>query len=429
MPPAARNHLNLNNAKPAQSVQLGDTDPSSNTHPSSAIKDLDRVDMLLATLEQQVDRATRRTHAEQASRLAELGSLAAMFAHEVNNIMTQVGGRAQLALRSSELTASSIRAHELAAAASIQIARLAEFFMEAGVQADSPTCLLPEPTRHTPISIRTAHRQAMGYLPAEASSRYQYQLTFDPPLASQHDRTPAKPLQSVHDDLMVSCPLFEQVLLNCYRNAAQAMDRRPPFNTNLHANPGQNTTIEIRVTPGPGRSSDRSASWTVGDARGNCSTWNNSPGSSSGRRRSDSPNCSTWNNWEANAIQNTLWGPSEAMGADAETDSNAKSEAGPGMQRMVRIDILDTGVGMDVRQIDRVLKLSDADEPHDPAQEMLFGEQAEGLSRPAHTDPAEGGHGIGLQVCRRLIDRAGGRFEMRSTPGVGTMVSIWLPTR
>ena len=38
------------------------------------------------------------------------------------------------------------------------------------------------------------------------------------------------------------------------------------------------------------------------------------------------------------------------------------------------------------------------------------------------------GTGLGLAQCQRLIGTAGGRFRIESTPGVGTTVTIILPT-
>jgi signal transduction histidine kinase len=38
------------------------------------------------------------------------------------------------------------------------------------------------------------------------------------------------------------------------------------------------------------------------------------------------------------------------------------------------------------------------------------------------------GTGLGLAQCQRLIGTAGGRFRIESEPGVGTTVTIVLPT-
>lgn len=36
-------------------------------------------------------------------------------------------------------------------------------------------------------------------------------------------------------------------------------------------------------------------------------------------------------------------------------------------------------------------------------------------------------HGLGLAICRMLVERAGGRFEIASREGVGTVVTVTLP--
>jgi signal transduction histidine kinase len=38
-----------------------------------------------------------------------------------------------------------------------------------------------------------------------------------------------------------------------------------------------------------------------------------------------------------------------------------------------------------------------------------------------------GGFGIGLALCRELVEAAGGSFEIVSRPGSGTRVAVWLP--
>jgi signal transduction histidine kinase len=45
------------------------------------------------------------------------------------------------------------------------------------------------------------------------------------------------------------------------------------------------------------------------------------------------------------------------------------------------------------------------------------------------TKPAGRGSGIGLFMCKTLIERAGGRIDIASRPGEGTCVDVDLPTR
>ncbi|MFM8899740.1 MAG: transporter substrate-binding domain-containing protein [Burkholderiales bacterium] len=41
--------------------------------------------------------------------------------------------------------------------------------------------------------------------------------------------------------------------------------------------------------------------------------------------------------------------------------------------------------------------------------------------------PLEGGSGLGLSICRRLVEMMGGRIELASQSGVGTQARVWLP--
>lgn len=71
----------------------------------------------------------------------------------------------------------------------------------------------------------------------------------------------------------------------------------------------------------------------------------------------------------------------------------------------VVLDVTDDGAGMGEEQLGRAL------EPY------------------FTTKPLERGTGLGLSTVHGLVAAAGGRVELRSSPGVGTTVRVWLPLR
>ena len=70
-----------------------------------------------------------------------------------------------------------------------------------------------------------------------------------------------------------------------------------------------------------------------------------------------------------------------------------------------RIDVSDDGIGIPENQQERIFKP---------------------FSRLHGRDEYEGA-GIGLAVCRRVAQRHGGRIDVRSEPGKGSVFSVWLP--
>jgi signal transduction histidine kinase len=69
----------------------------------------------------------------------------------------------------------------------------------------------------------------------------------------------------------------------------------------------------------------------------------------------------------------------------------------------VRVDIRDTGLGIEPEALEHIFE-------------------------PFFTTKEVGkGTGLGLSVCYSLVKRHGGRIEVRSTPGQGTVFSVLLP--
>jgi signal transduction histidine kinase len=69
----------------------------------------------------------------------------------------------------------------------------------------------------------------------------------------------------------------------------------------------------------------------------------------------------------------------------------------------VRLAVADSGAGMSREALAR-------------AFEPLFTSRS-----------GRGGTGLGLPVCRAIVEQAGGRIELESREGVGTRVTLWLP--
>jgi signal transduction histidine kinase len=72
---------------------------------------------------------------------------------------------------------------------------------------------------------------------------------------------------------------------------------------------------------------------------------------------------------------------------------------------MWRISVADDGIGIPVADQDRVF----------------------GVFQRLHASHEFPGTGIGLSVCRRIVERHGGRIELRSRPGEGSTFSFTLP--
>jgi signal transduction histidine kinase len=70
-----------------------------------------------------------------------------------------------------------------------------------------------------------------------------------------------------------------------------------------------------------------------------------------------------------------------------------------------RMTIEDNGIGFEERQ-----------------QELIFG-----VFQRLHTRDIYEGTGIGLALCRKIVEHHGGRISARSTPGKGSTFEVLLP--
>jgi signal transduction histidine kinase len=43
------------------------------------------------------------------------------------------------------------------------------------------------------------------------------------------------------------------------------------------------------------------------------------------------------------------------------------------------------------------------------------------------TKPVGTGTGLGMSICYDIVHKHGGRFDVHSTPGVGSRIRVWLP--
>ena len=76
--------------------------------------------------------------------------------------------------------------------------------------------------------------------------------------------------------------------------------------------------------------------------------------------------------------------------------------------QLLRASIADTGSGIPQEHLDRIF-------------EPFF------TTKVAPTDTGRGGNGLGLSLCRDVVESHGGRIEVDSHLGEGTIFTVWLP--
>jgi two-component system NtrC family sensor kinase len=81
-------------------------------------------------------------------------------------------------------------------------------------------------------------------------------------------------------------------------------------------------------------------------------------------------------------------------------------------------------IRISTRRAEREVVLSVSDNGHGMDAAVL----ARAFTDSFTTKPVGKGRGIGLYLCRKLIEEMAGRIALESAPGVGTTARVWLPT-
>ncbi len=104
----------------------------------------------------------------------------------------------------------------------------------------------------------------------------------------------------------------------------------------------------------------------------------------------------------ARVVGNILMNARQAMGERGRIRVSCRNHAPVGEGRQVRITIEDEGPGIPERDLSRIF------DPYYTTKEQ--------------------GNGLGLAIVHAIVDRHGGRLAVKSVPGRGTTVSVYLPS-
>lgn len=311
--------------------------PAPAPSPAALLAELDRVRAELDALEAQL---------QHQERLATLGTIAGLIAHEFNNILTPIMSYSQMALGSPQDHDLAAKALGKCLSGSERAAKIASAILEF-VRDDGPTLRTPSradgdsgpPRPAAPVaSIRSAIDETLACL-ARHPSRDGIALHVE---AAPDLGAAIRPVALQH------------ILLNLVLNARNAM------------------------IPGGGSLSITAQTQPVAPAA--------APGTL------DSRACSTWN-----------------IPASPAADQAPAPPPIPGPWAVIEIE--DSGRGMSPD------RLADLFRPF----------STDGHDRPADGDRRRRGTGLGMTICKRLAEDAGGWIAIQSTPGQGTHATIVLP--
>lgn len=347
---------------PAQSPEAAAAPAASHTPAAPTAADLAVLQAQIRELSQQLD------HQE---RLATLGTIAGLIAHEFNNILTPVLTYAQMAQLDPGNAALSQKAIDRTVEGVERASSIAQVIL--GFVRDERTDL-STPARSllldasggstwntvTSANVAKAVRSALACL-GRAPERDNITATFDLP---EHLTAAIAPVSLQH------------VVLNLVLNARNAMLPRPG---RLTISARAHTHAHPPVVPD--------------DAL-------------------DSRTCSTWNTGAAGSV---------GVGSTNATPATAGTPASTTAARAgwVELIIQDTGKGMTLAQLKRLFTpfaTSSANQPADDAASVT-----------ATEPPRSRGTGLGMTICKRLVEQAGGYLAVRSTPGQGTAVHVVVP--